>query len=81
MNRIDRDIQQAVFIPKGTWMVGGAVSYSEHDEGNLNFLVLKNVEGIRFCYLTDVDVVRHELVKRIIKAYNDYEKKSGDRRK
>ncbi len=43
--------------------------------------VLKNVEGIRFCYLTDVDVVRHELVKRIIKAYNDYEKKSGDRRK
>ena len=45
MNRIDRDIQQAVFIPKGTWMVGGAVSYSEHDEGNLNFLVLKNVEG------------------------------------
>ena len=43
--------------------------------------VLKNVEGIRFCYLTDVDVVRHELVKRIIKAYNEYEKKSGDRRK
>lgn len=42
--------------------------------------VLKNVEGIRFCYLTDVDVVRHELVKRIIKAYNEYEKKSGDRR-
>ena len=35
MNRIDRDIQQAVFIPKGTWMVGGAVSYSEHDEGKL----------------------------------------------
>lgn len=45
MNRIDRDVQKAVFIPKGTWMAGGAVSYSEHDEGNLNFLVLKNVEG------------------------------------
>ena len=43
--------------------------------------VLKHVEGIRFCYLTDVDVVRHELVKRIIKAYNEYEKKSGDKRK
>lgn len=43
--------------------------------------VLRNVEGIEFCYLSEVDVVRHELVKRIIKAYNDYEKKGGDRRK
>ena len=45
MNRIDREVQETVFIPKGTWMAGGTVSYSEHDEGNLNFLVLKNVEG------------------------------------
>lgn len=44
MNRIDREVQETVFIPKGTWMAGGTVSYSEHDEGNLNFLVLKNVE-------------------------------------
>lgn len=39
--------------------------------------VLRDVEGIEFCYLTDVDVVRHELVKRIIKAYSDYERKNG----
>lgn len=45
ITRIDRDVQKAVFIPKGTWMAGGSVSYTEHDEGNLNFLVLKNVEG------------------------------------
>ena len=45
MQRIDREIQKMVFIPKGTWMAGGAVSYSEHDESNLNFLVLKNVEA------------------------------------
>lgn len=45
IKRIDREIQEAVFIPKGTWMAGGTVSYSEHDESNLNFLVLKNVEG------------------------------------
>ena len=45
MQRIDREIQKMVFIPKGTWMAGGAVSYSEHDENNLNFLVLKNVEA------------------------------------
>ncbi len=45
IQRIDREVQEAVFIPKGTWMVGGAFSYSEHDEDNLNFLVLKDITG------------------------------------
>lgn len=45
IKRIDRDVQSRVFIPKGTWMVGGTVSYSEHDESNLNFLVIKDVQG------------------------------------
>lgn len=45
MKRIDRGVQERVFIPKGQWMAGGSVSYSEHEEDNLNFLVLKDVEG------------------------------------
>lgn len=45
IKRIDREVMEAVFIPKGAWMAGGTVSYSEHDEGNLNVLVLKNLEG------------------------------------
>jgi len=45
MQRIDREIQKTVFIPKGTWMAGGTISYSEHNESNLNFLVLKDIEG------------------------------------
>ena len=36
--------------------------------------VLTNVEGIRFNYFSEVDVVRHELVKRIIKAYESFDK-------
>ena len=31
MQRIDREIQKTVFIPTGTWMAGGTVSYSEHN--------------------------------------------------
>lgn len=31
--------------------------------------VLKNIEDISFCYLTEKDVVRHRLVQQIIKAY------------
>ncbi|MBE7009337.1 MAG: PhoH family protein [Ruminococcaceae bacterium] len=35
--------------------------------------VLKGVEGIGICELDDRDVVRHVMVQRIIKAYQDYE--------
>jgi phosphate starvation-inducible PhoH-like protein len=31
--------------------------------------LLKGVEGIQFCHFEDVDVVRHTLVQRIIRAY------------
>ena len=31
--------------------------------------LLKDIEGIKFAYLTGADVVRHELVQQIIKAY------------
>ncbi len=32
--------------------------------------ILKNIEGIRFVYLTGADVVRHALVQKIIEAYD-----------
>ncbi|MCL6449729.1 MAG: PhoH family protein, partial [Acetobacteraceae bacterium] len=35
--------------------------------------VLREVPGIAFVYLTDQDVVRHELVSQIIRAYERYE--------
>ena len=34
--------------------------------------VLKGIKDIAFCYLKDVDVVRHRLVKKIISAYDKY---------
>lgn len=36
--------------------------------------VLKNIEEIGFCYMKDVDVVRHRLVKKVINAYDEYYK-------
>jgi phosphate starvation-inducible protein PhoH and related proteins len=33
-------------------------------------ILLKDVEGIEFCYFTEVDVVRHPLVAKIIRAYD-----------
>jgi phosphate starvation-inducible PhoH-like protein len=37
--------------------------------------VLQGVKGIQFVYLDDKDVVRHEVVQRIIKAYERFDEK------
>ena len=42
--------------------------------------VLKNIEDIEFCMLTDKDVVRHPLVQKIIKAYERYDEQEQKRR-
>ena len=39
--------------------------------------VLRNVEGVAIVELTARDVVRHELVQRIVQAYEKYEKSGG----
>ena len=45
-------------------------------------LVLDKVEDIGFCYMTSQDVVRHPLVQKIVKAYEDYESRiNKDERK
>jgi phosphate starvation-inducible PhoH-like protein len=41
--------------------------------------VLKGIDDIAFCNLTSADVVRHPLVQKIVKAYEDYEKKSANK--
>lgn len=41
--------------------------------------VVKNIEDITVCQLTSKDVVRHPLVQRIVKAYEEYENKPKGR--
>jgi phosphate starvation-inducible PhoH-like protein len=38
--------------------------------------ILKDIPGIAFCCLTNHDVVRHGIVQKIVKAYEDYEQTS-----
>ncbi len=39
--------------------------------------ILEGIEGIRFMYFTNRDVVRHKLVQQIIKAYEQHEASDG----
>ena len=41
--------------------------------------VLREVEGISFCRFTEVDVVRHPLVQRIVRAYEEAEERARRR--
>lgn len=41
--------------------------------------VLGKIDDIAFCNLTSKDVVRHPLVQRIVKAYDDYEARENNR--
>jgi len=61
-------------------VVNGDVTQQDLPPGKKSGLVnasevLSGVPGIGFVHLTDKDVVRHEMVKRIIKEYEKYENK------
>ncbi|MCR5162007.1 MAG: PhoH family protein [Lachnospiraceae bacterium] len=43
--------------------------------------VLARIDDIGFCYLTSKDVVRHPLVQKIVTAYEEYEKKSEEKKR
>lgn len=64
-------------------VVNGDVSQIDLPSGRKSGLVhaievLSTVDDIGFVYLTDRDVVRHELVKKIILEYDKYEKAHKD---
>lgn len=44
IERVSRESLKSTFVPKGQWMVGGTVNFTEWDTDNYNLLVLKNVD-------------------------------------
>lgn len=61
-------------------VITGDVTQIDLPEGRYSGLcqvqeVLAGVKGVEFVYLTNKDVVRHELVQRIINAYEKYDAK------
>ncbi len=45
---------------------------SDQQSGLLHIIkILKDIYGIGFCFLTEEDIVRHELVRKIVRAYEE----------
>ena len=59
-------------------VVTGDITQVDIEEGKSGLIecqkILKGIPGIEFVYLDESDVVRHPLVKKIIKAYEEYER-------
>ena len=59
-------------------VITGDITQVDLPEGKTSGLIetqgiLKGIDGIKFIYFTEKDVVRHRLVQEIIKAYDHYE--------
>ncbi len=67
-------------------VVTGDASQKDLPEGAYSGLdmamkVLAKIDDIAFCSLSSKDVVRHPLVQKIVKAYDDYEAKERNRKR
>lgn len=46
----NRDIEQVSFVPKGQWLTGVSVSYSQSSQDNYQFLVIENLNGDTYTF-------------------------------
>lgn len=45
-----RNLEQVTFVPKGAWVTGVSVSYSQSDQDHYQFLVFENIDGDTYSF-------------------------------
>lgn len=45
-----RNLEQVNFVPKGAWIAGVSVSYSQSDQDNYQFLIIENLNGDSYTF-------------------------------
>lgn len=45
-----RKIEQVSFVPKGAWIAGASVSYSQSDQNNYSFLIFERMNGDSYSF-------------------------------
>lgn len=45
-----RDLKQITFVPKGQWITGVSVGYSQSDQNNYQFLIIENLSGDTYAF-------------------------------
>lgn len=45
-----RNLEQVSFVPKGAWVAGVSVSYSQSDQDNYQFLIFEKINGDSYTF-------------------------------
>ena len=48
--QFEREIEMSTFIPKGQWITGVSVSYSQSSQDNYQFLIVENLNGDTYSF-------------------------------
>ncbi len=48
--QFSRDLEQIAFVPKGQWLTGISVNYSQSSQDNYQFLVVENLNGDTYSF-------------------------------
>ena len=49
-----RQIEQSTFVPKGQWIAGSSISYSEHTEDNYQFLIIDGFKSDGYTFKDNI---------------------------
>ena len=50
LETFSRDIESVVFVPKGQWIIGLSVSYTQSNQDKYQFLILENISGNTYSF-------------------------------
>jgi len=50
VEEFDRDVESVVFIPKGQWVAGLSVAYSQSSQNDYQFLIVENLSGDTYSF-------------------------------
>lgn len=50
VQKFDREIESTVFVPKGQWITGVSISYSQTNQNNYNFFVFEGIDADTYTF-------------------------------
>ncbi|MDD6777430.1 MAG: hypothetical protein PUD91_00140 [Bacteroidales bacterium] len=50
LEQFGRNIEQRVFVPKGQWIAGLSVSFSQSEQSNYSFLIVEGIDGDTYSF-------------------------------
>lgn len=50
IQQFDRDVQKSVFIPKGQWITGVSISYTQSNQNDYRFFIVENINADTYSF-------------------------------